>query len=376
MSHNSTISADQADVMSEVLWRIQKGDAPETVFELLNHSKTPEIVTRATVKTSEWQTLQSAFLWKASMSPISLIDILRHGRGFNGRDPEEAEGVISEGFAQAVWEILVPCLKELPPEHPLRTLLIQIPAIVDALIEGSHPMTLAEMQLFEERTRWEKYSQHRATIAKDGKKPLYTWLTGHEHVVQFMNRQIGNSVWINLLLSAIELDDHESIPSLLADADVGQKYRDLQVIMKFIIHDPVLHVSREMFNALACQYEKHGWCLSFCIHWTEAILNDKDGLLDKYRPSLWYIFRLAQWKIQRPASNSPASYILEHGTEEEIEDILQISDMTNVVREHMQNILHIKIMAMKSYEPRYDTRIQMLTRLARKHGFSVKLPIR
>jgi hypothetical protein len=72
-----------------------------------------------------------------------------------------------------------------------------------------------------------------------------------------MNRQIGNSVWINLLLSAIELDDYENIPTLLADVDVGQKYRDLQIIMKFIIHDPVLQVSREMFNALAGQYEKH-----------------------------------------------------------------------------------------------------------------------
>ena len=87
------------------------------------------------------------------MSPISLIDILRHGRGFNGRDPEEAEKLISPQFAQAVGELLMPCLRGLPAEHPLRTLLTQIPAIVDALMEGNHPMTLAEIQLFEERTR-------------------------------------------------------------------------------------------------------------------------------------------------------------------------------------------------------------------------------
>ena len=87
------------------------------------------------------------------MSPISLIDILRHGRGFNGRDPEEAGGLISLQFAQAVGELLMPCLRGLPAEHPLRTLLTQIPDIVDALIEGGHPMTLAEIQLFEERTR-------------------------------------------------------------------------------------------------------------------------------------------------------------------------------------------------------------------------------
>jgi hypothetical protein len=48
--------------------------------------------------------------------------------------------------------------------------------------------------------------------------------------------------------------------------------------------------------------------------------------------------------------------------------------MTNIVREHIELMLRIKIMAMKSYERTYDTRIRMLTRLARKHGFSVKLP--
>lgn len=48
--------------------------------------------------------------------------------------------------------------------------------------------------------------------------------------------------------------------------------------------------------------------------------------------------------------------------------------MTNIVREHIDKMLFVKIMAMKSYEPTYDTRIRMLTRLARKHGFSVKLP--
>lgn len=87
------------------------------------------------------------------MSPISLIDILRQGRGFNGRDPEEAGGLISPQFAQAVGELLMPCLRGVPLEHPIRTLLTQIPDIVDALIERGHPMTLAEIQLFEERTR-------------------------------------------------------------------------------------------------------------------------------------------------------------------------------------------------------------------------------
>lgn len=70
-----------------------------------------------------------------------------------------------------------------------------------------------------------------------------------------MNQCTGNTVWINLLLSAIEQNDYENIPTLLADADVGQKSRDFQAIMKFIIHDPVLHVSREMFEALVSQYE-------------------------------------------------------------------------------------------------------------------------
>ena len=101
-----------------------------------------------------------------------------------------------------------------------------------------------------------------------------------------MNCNIGNTVWINLLLSAIEADDYANIPTLLADAPVGQKSRDFQAIMKYIIHDPVLHVSREMFEALVFQYENNPACLSFCNHWTEEILGDKEGFLKKYRPSL------------------------------------------------------------------------------------------
>ena len=71
-----------------------------------------------------------------------------------------------------------------------------------------------------------------------------------------MHRNIGNTVWINLILAAIEADDHEAIPALLADAPVGNKSRDIQIIMKYILVDPALQVSPSMLNALVDTYKE------------------------------------------------------------------------------------------------------------------------
>ena len=56
----------------------------------------------------------------------------------------------------------------------------------------------------------------------------------------------ANTVWINLILSAIEQDDYANIPQLLADAPVGDKLRDVHRVLYLILHDPVLEVSPEM----------------------------------------------------------------------------------------------------------------------------------
>lgn len=78
--------------------------------------------------------------------------------------------------------------------------------------------------------------------------------------------------------------------------------------------------------------------------------------------------------IQRPESDSPAPYIIEHGTEEEIRNLLQIPEMTNVVREHIGRVLFTKVLVMRGDLPTHQPRIDMLIRLASEYDFSVKLP--
>ncbi len=68
------------------------------------------------------------------------------------------------------------CLTPRNPGDMVHDLLSRLPTITDELMTGNHPMTLAEVKLFEERTRG-KFQVHRDAIAKDGKKPEYTGLT-------------------------------------------------------------------------------------------------------------------------------------------------------------------------------------------------------
>ena len=68
------------------------------------------------------------------------------------------------------------CLAPNRPGDRIHDLLVRIPVIVEELTLGNHPMTLAEVKLFEERTQG-KFPAHRDAIAKDGKKPEHTGLT-------------------------------------------------------------------------------------------------------------------------------------------------------------------------------------------------------
>lgn len=80
-------------------------------------------------------------------------------------------------FLESIQAQVAKCLAQSPhpPGDVLHDLLSRLPTILDELMTGNHPMTLAEVKLFEERTRG-KFSAHRDTIAKDGKKSEYTGL--------------------------------------------------------------------------------------------------------------------------------------------------------------------------------------------------------
>ena len=110
-----------------------------------------------------------------------------------------------------------------------------------------------------------------------------------EQISQIMYSQTGNTVWTNLILAAIDQDDHAHIRALLVEATVGDKYRDLNHIMHFILHDPVLQVSSEMFEALTEHYRECNGCLTYCANWVREIIRTNPKQLARYQSSLGHI---------------------------------------------------------------------------------------
>ncbi len=110
-----------------------------------------------------------------------------------------------------------------------------------------------------------------------------------------MHQSIGNTVWIDLMLAAIEADDYEAIPALLADAKVGKRERDIDIIMKFILHDPALQVSPSMLNALVDQHNDRPTCLHYVELFLRQILNNRE--LNCYRGCIAHIGQLGMKKV-------------------------------------------------------------------------------
>ena len=143
------------------------------------------------------------------------------------------------------------------------------------------------------------------------------------------------------MLAAIETDDHEAIPALLADAKVGQRERDIDIIMKCILHDPVLQVSPSMLNALVDQHSDRPTCLNYIESFLREILTNKD--INCYRECIVHIGQLGLRKVTDRYVGSFMLDLCMHCSKDEIRGVLQIDELTNTMREHLQTTMNVAI---------------------------------
>ena len=150
----SSPETTSSDALSQSLERIEKGDLPRTPFELLHHQKASDIIAVAAAEALQSSNQLYGAIGESSvpMNAARVHWILTKGRGFLDKESEAAESIDWKMIAASVRRQINDCRKQVL-YHPLPFLVKELPEVIKSLTNSWHPMTLAEMKIFEERTR-------------------------------------------------------------------------------------------------------------------------------------------------------------------------------------------------------------------------------